>query len=340
MGTVLVPMLLTLLVVIGALYLGTVRIPVGDIIAVLRGAKGAESTAAVIILKLRLPRLTLAFIVGASLALAGCILQGLLRNPLADPYIIGASAGASVGAAVALTITGSLGLQFAESVLGLGLLPPFAFVGAVTTVAVVYQVARVRDRVPVVTLLLAGIAFSTVLNAVLSLLIYFSDAIVQPLIYWLMGSLGSRGWKHVLTVLPYPVLGAVYVAVKSEVLDAFAMGEEKAQQLGVEVEQEKRRLLALAALLTAAAVAVSGVIGFVGLLIPHVVRLIYGPSHRQLMWRSLLWGGNFMILADTAARTLLSPTEIPVGIITALCGGPYFIYLLKQQQGKYWGGMQ
>lgn len=318
-----------------ALNVGSVKVGIDDLLHIIPNEGEDLSVNATIILHLRLPRIVLSFLVGGSLALSGCILQGILRNPLADPYIIGASSGASVGAAVAIIFLSELSIGF-NSFLGLGITPILAFLGAVITVLVVYRVSRVGNQVPVVTLLLAGIAISTVLSALMSLMLYFSDDIIQPLIYWLMGSFSSRGWQHVLAILPYPIIGFLLVYRKAFVLDAFTMGEDKAQQLGVNVEREKRMLLVISAFLTAAAVSVSGVIAFVGLLVPHVIRLIFGPRHQQLSWRSIVWGGNFMILADALARTLLSPTELPVGIITSLCGGPFFIYLLKKEQGRYW----
>jgi len=332
------PLSVVIAVVAAAVAIGSVPITIRDILALVgRDSEGVTSAAAAIILTLRLPRIALAFLVGASLALSGCVLQGLLRNPLADPYIVGASSGASVGAAAAILLIGKCGVSWQQSLWSLGLVPPFAFLGALAAVLVAYRLARNDGQVSVIALLLAGVALSTVLSAILTLLIYIGDEVNHPLIYWLMGSFNNRGWRHVLAVLPYPLVGGCALAAKSSVLDILALGETKAQQLGVDVEKEKFRLLLTAALLTGAAVAVSGVIAFTGLLIPHVLRLIYGPGHRQLLVRSVLWGGCFMIAADTLARTLLRPVEIPVGIVTALCGGPFFLYLLRREQDKYWG---
>ncbi len=319
-----------------ALHVGAVKISVAEIFNILfQGGTNTSTVAETIILNYRLPRIVLAFLVGGALSLSGCVLQGILRNPLADPYIIGSSSGASVGAAVAIIFLAELSIGY-NTFFGLGITPVLAFIGSVTAVLLVYRISKFGNTVPVVTLLLAGIALSTVLGALMSLILYLSDDIVQPLVYWLMGSFNARGWVHVAAILPYPIIGFAIIFKKSFVLDVFAMGESKAKQLGVNVEREKWILLIVSALLTAAAVSVSGVIGFVGLLVPHIVRLIYGPQNRQLSWRSAIFGGNFLILADTLARTVLSPAELPVGIITSLCGGPFFIYLLKKQQGKYW----
>jgi len=333
---IIVMIILSMLCILLALRVGSVDISNADISKFLMGQWFAMSDLAyTILLKLRLPRIILAFLVGASLSLAGCVLQGVLRNPLADPYIIGSSSGASVGAGVAIILLTEFGIGY-SSFLGLGITPIFAFIGSIGTVMLVYSIAKVKNHVPIITLLLAGIAVSTILSSLMSLMLYLSDDIVQPLVYWLMGSLSSRSWAHVLILLPYPIVGVLIVSQKAMILDVFAMGEDKARQLGVNVEREKLQFFIIAAFLTAAAVSVSGVIGFVGLLVPHVIRLIYGPSNKQLIWRSVVWGGNFLVLADILARTVISPTEIPVGIITSLCGGPLFIYLLKKDRGRYW----
>lgn len=329
-------LIITAVCIVLALHIGSVKVSVQDIFkAIFLGGEGLPSSTITIVLKLRLPRIILAFLVGGCLSMAGCVLQAILRNPLADPYIIGASSGASVGAGFSIILLSELNIGF-NNLFGLGLTPIFAFIGAILTVLLVYRVSKVGNTVPIVTLLLAGIATSTILSAVMSLMLYFSDDIVQPLVYWLMGSFNARTWIHVITILPYPIIGFLIIYRKAVILDIFTMGESKAKQLGVNVEKEKKLLLIVSAFLTAAAVSLCGVIGFVGLLIPHIIRLIHGPNNKQLVWRSFIWGGNFLIIADTIARTILSPTELPVGIITSLCGGPFFIYLLKKQQGKYW----
>lgn len=327
-----------LIILIMAVYIGSVDINIGEITEIITGGQTDMSSAsAIIILQLRLPRVLLAFIVGACLALSGVILQGILKNPLADPYVIGASAGSSVGAAIAIIVTFKAGAELARSFWGISIIPLFAFLCSVLTVLTVYRIARVGNRVPVITLLLAGVAMNSILSSLLSLLIYFNDdAIFHPLIYWLMGSFSGSSWQQVLAVLPYPIICGIYLAAKADILDMFALGEEKAQQLGVSVEREKFLLLIFASLLTGVAVSVSGVIAFVGLIIPHIVRMIFGPKSLGLMVRSVLFGGCFVVMADVIARSLLN-VEIPVGIITSLAGGPFFIYLLRKEQSANWG---
>lgn len=257
-------------------------------------------------------------------------MQGLLRNPMADPYVIGVSAGASVGAAAAFVLLGSIG--WGGSALGLGITPLFAFVGAALAVTIVYLIARVGNRVPIITLLLAGVALNTVLSAVLSVLIYFAQRHLQALIYWLMGSFAGRGWVHVGAILPYFLIGSVIALCFARDLNALSLGEEAATTLGVPVERVKLLLLLAATLLTAGAVAVSGIIGFVGLLIPHLIRLLFGPDHRLLLPASALLGASFLVLADLLARSLLPTVELPVGVLTSLAGGPFFLYLLRRRE--------
>lgn len=328
--------LATAAMIVLATGIGSVRIPAGEVMQVLwkklmqllRSVPFTEPVPhEIIVWNLRLPRALLAASVGASLAVAGGLMQGLLRNPMADPYVIGVSSGASVGAAAAFLLLGSIGWQT-----GLAITPLFAFAGAVAAVILVYLVARVGNRVPVITLLLSGIALNTVLSAVLSVLIYFTNRQLHALIYWLMGSFSARGWEHLAMVLPYLALGiglALYVARD---LNALSMGEEAAATLGVSVERTKVLVLLASTLLTAGAVAVSGIIGFVGLLVPHITRLLFGPDHRVLLPASALLGASFLVLADLLARSLLPNVEMPVGVITSLCGGPFFLFLLRRRE--------
>ena len=253
-------------------------------------------------------------------------MQGLLRNPMADPYVLGVSAGASVGAAIAFLLVSNFGWKYSAT-----LTPLLAFVGAVAAVYMVYSIARVGNHVPIMTLLLSGIALNTVLSAILSLLMYFSGDQLHVLIYWLMGSFNSRSWAHVAAILPYLGVGLVLAVYSARDLNALSLGEEAAATLGVPVERTKRLLLLASTLLTAGAVAVSGIIGFVGLVIPHITRLLFGPDHRLLLPASALLGGTFLVIADLLARTLIANIELPVGIITSLCGGPFFLYLLRRK---------
>ncbi|NLK08186.1 MAG: iron chelate uptake ABC transporter family permease subunit [Firmicutes bacterium] len=278
-----------------------------------------------IVFQVRLPRITLAALVGGGLATAGATYQGLLQNSMADPYIIGVSAGASLGATLGIILRGKL------KTFNLSAITVLAFLGAVVTTFVVYNIARTGGRVPVATLLLAGIAASSLLTAMVSFLMVLSNQSMQEIMYWMMGSLSGRSWSHVTASLPYMAIGGLVILLYSRELNLMLLGDEAARQLGVNVETIKAVLLAAGSLIAAAAVSVSGVIGFVGLIIPHMVRLFTGPDHGILLPTSALTGAVFLVLADTLARTILAPGELPVGIITALAGAPFFLYLLRRQ---------
>jgi len=286
----------------------------------------------VILFDLRLPRVIAAALVGAALATAGALFQGLLRNPLADPFIIGTSGGAALGAVIGILVSGSL------SALGFGIVPLAAFVGALGATALVYRLARIGGRTPVVTLLLAGFAVSAVFNYAVSFLLVVNDRLqldLPHLYAWLLGGITVSTWSQLAVVGPVIVLGAVGALGLSRSLNAFSLGEDAAERLGIPVERDKLAIVVLGALLTAAAVTVSGLIGFVGLVVPHVMRLLGGPDHRLLLPSSALAGASFLVVADLLARTVLSPSELPVGIITAFLGGPYFLYLLRKSRREY-----
>jgi len=314
-----------------ALASGSVQIPLTEIPGVLLDSETDHTAWRSILLRLRLPRMFLGFAVGASLGMAGCVFQGLLRNPMADPYIVGISAGAGFGAVLAMLF----GLNFV--VLGFGSLPFMAFCGALTTVLVVYQLARVGGKVPVTSFLLAGVAVGFLLNALMSLLMVAMGRDMHRVFYWLMGTFSGRGFGDLQVIIPYFVLGLGLIVFQLRNLNLLVLGEEAAANLGVDVEKSKVILIIGASLLTASAVAVSGLIGFVGLIVPHIMRLLVGPDHRFLAPLSGLAGGVFLIWGDTLARSLFPPLEIPVGIITALAGGPFFLYLLRRHQGRYFG---
>ena len=279
-----------------------------------------------IVFQVRLPRIILAVIVGGGLAMAGATYQGLLQNSMADPYIIGVSAGASLGATIAIL------LRTRYINLGLSFVTLLAFLGAVLTIFLVYNIARVGGRVPIGTLLLAGVAVSSFFSALVSFLMVVANQSMPEIVYWMMGSLSGRSWNHVKASLPYLALGGLVVLFYSRELNILLVGEETAQNLGVNVEQVKAVLLIAGSLMAAAAVSVSGVIGFVGLIIPHSVRIITGPDHRILLPAAGLVGAVFLVIADTAARTILAPAELPVGVITAVTGAPFFVYLLRRQK--------
>ncbi len=279
-----------------------------------------------IILEIRLPRVILAGIVGGALAMAGATYQGLFRNPLADPYLIGVAQGASLGAVVGFL------LPFDWHGAGFGIIPLLAFIGAVFSVAIVYSLARVGKTLPVTTLILAGVALGALWGSVVSYLIITSGEKIHGIVFWLMGSFSLSEWSEVKVVLPYVVVGVVVILLYARSLNVMQLDEEQAQQLGISVEKVKLILLAAATLITAAAVSFVGTIGFVGIIIPHAVRLIWGPDHRFLLPLSVFTGAIFMVLADLVARTIFAPTEVPIGVITAICGVPFFLYLLRRKK--------
>lgn len=318
-----------------ALGVGAVRIPPGAVLRCLGGwlpqswglaGPPPDPAQAAIIIGLRLPRIIVGAIVGAALGATGAVLQALLRNPMADPYVIGASWGASLGAVAAMVSGVSVRL------LGLSAVPLCAFAGALVAMLLVYRVAREDGALPTLTLLLAGIAVGSLLSAGVSMLVYFADRRLHQVVFWLMGGLGGATWSHVLVGLPYLALGLGAAMFYCRDLNAMLMGEETARQLGVEVERAKRVLLAASALLTAVAVALAGPIGFVGLVVPHMVRPVAGADHRYLLPAAALGGATLLVAADTLARTVIAPTELPVGLVTALLGSPFFIYILRSRR--------
>jgi len=287
-------------------------------------------TAGVILLQVRLPRLLLGLLVGACLASVGVVLQALLRNPLADPYVLGVSSGAALGVALAIL------LGIGSTVFALSVLPLCGFAGGLLSLVVVYRMALSYGRLPIHSLLLAGV----ILNSIFSALIMFITSIMEPnrsagTMTWLMGTLTAPSYPA-LAILACYLMGGLFLLLKqARRLNILTLGEESARSLGIETEQVKRLVYLLSALITGAVVSVSGMIGFVGMVIPHAVRLMFGADHRLLLPASALIGGMYLMIADTAARTLLSPAEIPVGIITALAGGPFFIYLLVWRKDRF-----
>jgi iron complex transport system permease protein len=322
--------LLALLAVVtlASAALGPVPVPPATVAKTLLGqlpglAFAVPEPHRIIVSSIRLPRIALAATVGLALAAAGVVMQGFFRNPMADPSIIGVSSGAAVGAVAAIvlpvSVAGALGIQAA------------AIVGALLTAFGVYLLATEGGRTPVATLLLAGVAVQTFLGAAISVMLLYSGESLRRVVYWLMGSLANATWSEVwLAGLAVPCV--VVLAVYARDLNVLLLGEEDAHGLGIEVERSKRILLALASLMTAAAVAVAGVVGFVGLVVPHVMRLLVGPDHRVLLPTSAIAGAVFLVVSDTVARTAVAGTELPVGIVTAAVGAPFFLYLLRSRE--------
>ncbi len=282
---------------------------------------------AIIIMNIRLPRVILACIVGAGLSTVGLTYQAVFRNPLAEPYIIGVSSGAAFGASVAIAFS------FAGGLWSIGITNVFAFAGALAVSFVALAISRVNGRVPVNTLLLSGVALGNLLTAGMSLIMFFDHNDMQQIVYWTMGSFVSASWDKVIFCLTFTAAGIVLLMFHTWELNLMQFGDETAYGLGVDVERLKRKLVIISSLVTAACVSVSGIIGFVGLVVPHVMRMISGYDNRRLFILSLIGGAGFMCITDTISRCILSPVEIPVGIITALMGGPFFIYLLKRNKG-------
>ena len=281
-----------------------------------------SATTDMIITGIRLPRILMAGAVGTALGTAGATYQGLFRNPLADPYLIGVAQGAALGAVIGFLLPWTFGGHY--------LIPIMAFCGAVIAVLVVYLIARVGKTLPMTTLILAGVAIGSLLMSITAYLTMISANKVHGILSWLMGNFSSSNWDQLGLITPYIVVGLVVIFIFARPLNVMQLDEEQAQQLGINVERTKLILLGAATLITGAAVCFVGTIGFVGIIVPHTVRLIWGPDHRLLLPLSAITGAILLILADTASRTLMSPSEIPVGVITAFIGAPFFLFLLRR----------
>ena len=317
-------------IVVGVAF-GAVHIPFDRVVALLVGgldpAVDGFRWQRIVVLDVRLPRVVAALFVGGGLAVAGAALQGLFRNPLADPGVIGVSSGASLGAVLAIQL--GLGIQTAWS------LPVTAIVFAAATAFSVYSIASRRGRLPVGTLLLAGIAVGSLASALTSFVLSIAlDEYEQgrQMFRWLMGGLEARTWSEVWLVAPTTLAGAAVIMISARELDALLVGETEAAAVGIDVIAVRRRILAASSIVVGGAVAVSGVIGFVGLVIPHIVRLLMGPAHAALLPTSLAFGAAFLVVADVLARVLLAPEEIRLGVVTALVGTPFFLFLLVQRR--------
>jgi iron complex transport system permease protein len=311
------------LVCAAALSIGGVKLSIPEVWAALVG-EGTRPEAAVIVRDIRLPRVLLAVLVGAALAVSGTALQALLRNPLADPYVLGISNGAAVGAIAGLWLGG----RFAAAA------PVMAFVGALATMAWVYFLGRRGGRLSSYTLILAGVITASFLAAViLFFLTMLSTRDVRGMAFWLMGDLSVVTRDQLLVLLPVVLFGAALIYRLSKDLNVLLLGEEEAAHLGVNVARVETGVFVLASLLTGVAVSLSGAIGYLGLLVPHLGRMVVGPDHRALVPAAALGGAIVLVLSDTAARTVISPAELPVGAVTAVAGAPVFIYLLRKTAG-------
>ncbi|MEJ2485877.1 MAG: iron chelate uptake ABC transporter family permease subunit [Anaerolineales bacterium] len=284
-----------------------------------------------ILLSIRLPHAVLIMMTGAALASSGAAYQGLFRNPLADPYLIGVASGAGLGAVAALSI------YWPQDLLGFYLIPLSAFAGAILTVVVVYYLAKIGNMVPLTTLILAGVAVGAFASALTSFLMLNSDDQIYRAISFLLGGTPMAGWNPVLAALPYLVVGMGVLSLLGHPLNLLQFGEEQAQQLGLSVERAKTIIIIVASIVTAVAVSFSGVIGFIGLIVPHVLRLVTGPDYRKLLPLSILAGGTALLAADVVARWVMAPRVLPVGIITALAGAPFFLWILRRAKTEvFW----
>jgi iron complex transport system permease protein len=329
------PFLLNALILFLALLLsialGSVFIPPTDLIRALFDRSALDSTFATIIYEIRLPHALLIALTGAALAGSGATYQGLFRNPLADPYLIGVASGAGLGAVFVMA------QQWPQSLLGFYAIPAAAFLGAIAAVTVVYSIARIGKTVPVTTLILAGVAISSFATALSSFIMLYSNNELRRALAWLLGGAALSGWPPVMAIIPYMLVSLAILLLSGHQLNVLQLGEEQAQQLGLRVERIKLLLIAAASLAAAAAVAFSGMIGFIGLVVPHALRLVWGGDHRRLLPLSMLGGAAALLLADLLARTIFSPEVLPVGILTALAGVPFFLWLLRRAKAQlFW----
>jgi iron complex transport system permease protein len=282
-----------------------------------------------ILWNIRMPRVVLAGLVGASLAMAGAAFQGLLKNPLADPYTLGVSSGASVGAV--MTLFFGISVPF----LGLFTLPVLSMLGAFLTMIIVMGFARLIDRaMKMETIILTGIIFSSFLGSVISLMIALTGEELRQIIGWLLGSVSMRGWPYVTMALPFMIFGYLLLWLNRRELNAMLFGEERAKHLGVDVKRRKMMILTGGSILTGAAVSVSGTIGFVGLVVPHMTRMLWGADHRHVLPLSFINGATLLIICDLVSRTIISPSELPIGVITAFIGAPVFAFIFWKQRRK------
>ena len=303
--------------------IGSVKIPLKDVISILSG-KSVDDSLKVIVLRLRMPRIVMAIIAGGTLSVIGASLQALFRNPLADPYIIGISSGAALGATSTFFLERITGKFFVFY------LPFFSFFGALLTMFLVYRISLVGVKVIIENLLLSGIIVGFIASALITLIIAFAGREVHDILFWLMGDLSHTTWQQIFIIIGPIVFGVTYILRLSQDLNAMSLGEEVAYNLGINPERLKRSVFFISSFLIGAIVSFSGIIGFVGLIIPHIIRLMLGSDHKVVLPASILMGSTFLLLCDDIARTVIAPRELPIGVITSLIGAPVFIYLLKR----------
>src|SRR6056297_630026 len=328
-------LLFMILIMFLALSIGAVKVEILDIIKILKNKIlnvdnqniDIDNNIIYIIWNIRLPRIFASLLIGGMLSIAGVTYQGILKNPMADPFILGISSGAALGATIGIVS------KISFNILGLNFISLMAFAGALLVIFIVYNIARIKNEIPITTLLLSGIAMSQFLTAILSILMMLFDRDLNKIFFWTLGSLSGKGWDSIINVIPYTVLGLLILMYHSKDMDILLLGDESAKNLGVEADKVKKIILVTASIITAASVSVSGIIGFIGLIVPHIVRIFIGPKHLKLIPLSFITGGALMVICDTIARSII-PQEIPVGIITAILGAPFFIYILKKKKAE------
>jgi iron complex transport system permease protein len=316
--------LLLFIAILLSLAIGSVFLPLNEIFESIQG-NGTE-LAENILWNIRLPRTVLVLLTGMALGGSGAAYQGLFRNPLADPFLIGIASGAGLGAVIAMSV------EWTYSFWGLMAVPLAAFIFALLTVAVVYFLARVGQTTPITNLILSGVAVSSFATSLMSFLMLRTDGELRRAMSWLMGGSIQLGWSFVLTILPYLLIGLGVLIFSGHVLNLLQFGDEQAQQLGLNVTRSKTIILIMASMATAAAVAFAGIIGFIGLIVPHVMRLWFGSDYRRLVPLSIIGGAAALLFSDVIARVVLAPQELPVGVVTALAGAPFFLWVLRRSK--------
>ena len=324
---------LTLAVAVASLSIGAAAgSPLAILSALLRG-EAVPAQDWIIVMEIRLPRLMLGLLVGAALAVSGAVMQGLFRNPLADPGLVGVSAGAGLGAILAIVLGGLLPVALGD-LIGQWLVPLAAFIGAWASTLILYRVSTRAGRTSVATMLLAGIALGALTGAVSGILVYMAnDQQLRDLTFWGMGSLAGATWAKLAVAAPVMIAGILAAPFLARGLNALALGEAAAMHIGLPVQRVKRVAILSVAAATGAAVAASGGIGFVGIVVPHLLRLVSGPDHQHLLPNAALLGGAMLVAADMVARTVVAPAELPIGIVTAVIGGPFFLWILLRRRG-------
>jgi len=321
-----------------SITLGSVKIPLEDTVKIVLSKirylnsiidiSNIKESNIFIVLSIRLPRILLATLVGSVLAVVGSSYQAIFKNSMADPYVMGVSSGAAFGATIGILLKLNVGL------LGFGATSILAFAGALITTFIVYYLARIGNKISTTSILLAGIVMSSILSSGISIMMIFNHDELARIVNWTMGSFNSASWEQIGVIIMPVAVGLVFLISLSREMNAVVLGEEDAQNIGVDVERVKKIILITASLLSACVVSVSGIIGFVGIIVPHLFRLIFGADHKVILPVSAIGGGIFLLVSDTLARTVVPGVEIPVGVITSIFGGPFFLYLLKKSKSK------